>query len=103
MPLTITLPEERRDLLAERVDGYRRQLQQRLTPFQRICVSSRIAVGERVLRDSTVDTIQLGLDLQQGHSAAYDFRSFANACAVISDLCQTGGINTRDGAVLRRP
>ena len=98
LPTDKTREQQLRGKLAEykgRMDLYR-------APELQMDTICKIAVLERLLRDSQVNTWELSQEMAETY-ASFDVKTFNNTCGVIKDYCETGGQNTHGGTGLQAP
>lgn len=98
----IKLPEDKKEILESKLKGYRGRLQQRLTPVQRLDTRYKAEILQTLLEKGSVNTRRLSIKIWERNHHAYEPGIFENACNIINDYVETGGMNTRGGRGLPR-
>jgi hypothetical protein len=98
--ITLTTDKRRIRQLEKKLAEYRRRRSEFKAPEQEMDTLCKIAVLERLLRDGQVFVEALAEELARYYTAAFDRASFDEACDVISDYNQTGGVSVGGGSGL---
>ncbi len=99
---TINLPQERRAQVLERLKEHQKTLELRLSPAQRLEVSYEAMILYGLLKNGSVDTIEMSADIFARNYGDFASEIFRNACNVVDDFCRTGGVNTTQNRGLPR-
>lgn len=98
--LVLTKDKKRLQQLNGKLAEYRGRRDPQYPPEMQMDTICKIAVLERLLRDSRVNTWEFSRELASTYGTSFDVEAFNNACAVVEDYCQTGGQIARGGTGL---
>lgn len=98
----LVLPEDkvRVEQLRKKLEEYKQRADPYRAPELQMGTVCKIAVLERLLQDTTVDTWQLSLEMEETYGSGFDPWKFGTACGVIADYCNTGGQDVIGGTGL---
>lgn len=101
----IVLPkdETRKQQLRDKIMEYAGRMHPYRAPELQMDTICKIAVLERLLNDSRVNTWELSHEMANTYGSGFDANAFNRACGVIEDYCKTGGENLHGGTGLRAP
>lgn len=99
----IVLPEDetKKEQLRQKLEEYRTRLEPLGAPEMQMDTICKIAVLERLLRDSQVNTWDLSREMSKTYGHSLDHHAFNVACGVVADYVKTGGENLRGGTGLK--
>lgn len=99
----IVLPEDeaRREQLRQKLEEYRTRIEPHKAPEMQMDTICKIAVLERLLRDSQVNTWDLSREMVEIYGPGLDAHTFNVACGVVADYIKTGGANLHGGTGLK--